>query len=162
VGKDRIPGAGSRVTGLPLQVPVRSSDEIQDLFFASLSGRTYAFDEDSFDRWRPQRLSQSDSLNAVFARQLATEDLVPVSSSPIRGASPVALLAQGSAWAVSGADMLFHDPLQGLGLLVASEVGLTIIAVSRASRQTLAIAAKYHLRKILGVPPDWMPPEDDG
>jgi len=150
----------AQVLGLPLGVPVRTSDEVQDLLFASLAGRVYPFDEGSFDRWRPQRLDRPDSASAVFARQLATEDLVPVSSSPIHGVSVATLIAQGSAWAVSGADMLFHDPWQGLGLLAASEIGMTIVAVSRGVRQTLVIVAKYHLRQRLGVPPDWMPPED--
>jgi hypothetical protein len=156
------PDEAGRVLGLPLGVPIRTSDEVEDLLFASLAGRVYPFGEGSFERWRPQRLERPGAPEAVFAKQLATEDLVPVSSSPIHGASITTLIAQGSAWAVSGADMLFHDPWQGLGLLAASEIGLTIVAVSRGARQTLVIAAKYHLRRKLGVPPDWMPPEDRG
>lgn len=146
--------------GSPLGVPVSDSDEIQDVLFASLAGRIYAFDEGSFDRWRPQRNERITSPNAVFARQLAEEDLVPVSSSPIRGASLTTLVAQGAAWTISGADTFFHDPVHGLGLLVFSEVGLTIATAARAGRETLAIWIKYRMRERLGVPPDWMPPED--
>jgi hypothetical protein len=96
----------------------------------------------------------------VFAEQLATNDLVPVSSSPIRGVSLTTVVTQGAAWTISGADMLFHDPLQGLGLLALSEIGLTVAAVSRAARETLVVAVKYRLRERLGLPPNWMPPED--
>ena len=56
--------------------------------------------------------------------------------------------------------MVFHSPLQGLGLLVFSEVGLTVTAVSRAARETLVVAVKYRLRERLGIPIDWAPPED--
>jgi hypothetical protein len=150
----------AEIVGLQPGVPVTTEDEIQDVLFASLAGRVYPFDEGSFDRWRPQRLASSGSADAVFAEQLATQKLVPVSSSPIRGASLTKLVAQGTAWTVSGADMLFHSPLQGLGLLVLSEVGLTVAAVSRGARETLVIAVKYRLRERLGIPPDWMPPED--
>jgi len=54
---------------------------------------------------------------------------------------------------VSGADMLSHSPLQGLGLLVLSEIGLTVAAVSRGARETFVIAVKYRLRERLGIPP---------
>lgn len=108
--------------GLQPGVSVETTEEIQDVLFASLAGRLYPFDEGSFERWRPQRLASRGSADGVFAEQLATQDLVPVSSSPIRGASLTTLVAQGTAWTVSGADMLFHSPLQGLGLLVLSEV----------------------------------------
>lgn len=140
--------------------PVETPDEVQDLLFASLAGRVYPFDAGSFDRWRPQRMAVQGSADAVFAQQLATSDLVPVSSSPIHGVSLTTLVAQGSAWAVSGADMVFHSPLQGLGLLVVAELGLTVAAVSRAARETLAVAVKYRLRERLGVPVDWEPPEN--
>lgn len=148
------------ILGLRPGVPVRTPDEIQDLLFASLAGRVYPFDEGSFDRWRPQRVAMQGSADAVFAQQLATNELVPVSSSPIRGVPLTTLVAQGSAWAVSGADMVFHNPLQGLGLLVVSELGLTVAAVSRAARETLVVAVKHRLRERLGIPSDWVPPED--
>ena len=146
--------------GLQLGVAVRTPDELQDLLFASLSGRVVPFDDGSFDRWRPQRRSAGRSADAVFAEQLAINELVPVSSSPIHGTSLTTLVAQGSAWTLSGADMLIHSPLHGLGLLVVSEIGLTVAAVARAGRETLVIAVKYRLRDRLGLPPDWMPPED--
>jgi hypothetical protein len=148
------------VLGLRPSVPVQTPDELQDLLFASLAGRVYPFEEGSFDRWRPQRMAVQGSADAVFAQQLATNDLVPVSSSPIHGVSLTTLVAQGSAWAISGADMVFHDPLQGLGLLVVAEVGLTVAAVSRAARETLVVAVKYRLRERMGIPTDWVPPED--
>ncbi len=150
----------AEIVGLQPGVPVRTEEEIQDVLFASLAGRISPFDADSFDRWRPQRLALSGSDDAVFAEQLATQKLVPVSSSPIRGASLTTLVGQGTAWTVSGADMLFHSPLQGLGLLVLSEVGWTVAAVSRGARETFVIAVKYRLRERLGIPPDWIPPED--
>jgi hypothetical protein len=56
--------------------------------------------------------------------------------------------------------MVFHDPFQGLGLLVLSEVGLTVASVIRAHRETLAIAIKYRMRHRYGVPEHWLPPED--
>jgi hypothetical protein len=150
------------VLGVQLGVPIRTPDDLQDLLFASLAGRVYPFDSGSFERWRPQRTSPTGrrSADAVFAKQLATDDLVPVSSSPIRGTSLSTLITQGAAWTVSGADMLFHNPLQGLGLLALSELGLTAAQVIRAGRETLVIAVKYRLRQRLGVPIDWMPPED--
>ncbi len=156
----RTPVDVADVLGLQPGVPVQTSEEIQDLLFASLAGRVYPFDEGSFDRWRPQRLASRGSPDTLFAEQLATDDLVPVSSSPIRGASLTSLVTQGTAWTASGADMLFHSPLQGLGLLVLSELGLTIAAASRGARETFVIAVKYRLRERLGIPPDWMPPED--
>jgi hypothetical protein len=146
--------------GLRPGVPVTTPDEVQDLLFASLAGRVYPFDDGSFDRWRPQRTAVRGSADAVFAEQLATTDLVPISSSPIRGTSLTTLIMQGSAWTISGADILFHSPLQGLGLLVLSEAGLTVAAVARAGRETLVVAVKYRLRQRLGIPLDWVPPED--
>jgi hypothetical protein len=88
------------------------------------------------------------------------DELVPVSSSPIRGVSLTTVITQGTAWTVSGADALFHDPLQGLGLLALSEIGLTVAAVARGARETLVIAVKYRLRERFGIPLDWVPPED--
>jgi hypothetical protein len=156
----RTPGDITEALGVRLGVPVRTVDEIQDLLFASLSGRVVPFDSGSFDRWRLQRMASGGSPDAVFAEQLATADVVPVASSPIRGTSLSSLVAQGAAWTISGADMVFHDPLQGLGLLVLSEVGLTVASVIRAHRETLAIAIKYRMRRRYGVPEDWMPPEE--
>ncbi|HXQ00333.1 MAG TPA: hypothetical protein VN845_09770 [Solirubrobacteraceae bacterium] len=94
----RTPIDMAEILGLRPGVPVRTPEEIQDLLFASLAGRVYPFDEGSFDRWRPQRLASRGSADALFAEQLATNDLVPVSSSPIRCASLTTLVTQGSAW----------------------------------------------------------------
>jgi hypothetical protein len=156
----RTPIDVAEVLGVSPGVPVTNAEELQDILFASLAGRVVPFDHGSFDRWRPQRIASSGSAEAVFAQQLATDDLVPVSSSPIRGVSLTTVVTQGAAWTVSGADMLFNDPLQGLGLLALSEIGLTVAAVSRAARETLVVAVKYRLRERWGIPPDWKPPED--
>lgn len=156
----RTPDDVTEELGVQLGVPVHTEDELQDLLFASLSGRVVPFDAGSFDRWRPQRIASGGSLDAIFAEQLATAEVVPVASSPIKGASLSSLVAQGAAWTISGADIVFHDPLQGLGLLVLSEVGLTVASVIRAHRETLAIAIKYRMRRRYGVPKDWLPPED--
>lgn len=156
----RTPDDVMEVLGMTLGVPVTNGEELQDLLFASLAGRVYPFDKGSFDRWRPQRIASGGSADAVFAEQLATNDLVPVSSSPIRGVALTTVVTQGAAWTISGADMVFHDPLQGLGLLALSEIGLTVAAVSRAARETLVVAIKYRLRERWGIPPDWVPPED--
>jgi hypothetical protein len=67
-----IPGLGV-VPGV--QIP--SPEGIEDVFFASMSGRYVPFDEGSFERWRPQRQSRSRPYEAAFARQLATSELVP-------------------------------------------------------------------------------------
>jgi hypothetical protein len=83
----QAPFDAAEIVGLQPGVSVTTQDEIQDVLFASLAGRVHPFDEGSFDRWRPQRLASSGSADAVFAEQLATQKLVPVSSSPIRGAS---------------------------------------------------------------------------
>src|SRR5262249_26474464 len=150
----RTPDDVTEALGVRLGVSVSTVDEVQDLLFASLSGRVVPFDVGSFDRWRPQRVASAGSADAVFSGQLGTADVVPVSSSPIKGTSLGALVAQGAAWTISGADMVFHDPLQGLGLLVLSEVGLTVASVIRAHRETLAIAIKYRMRHRYGVPKD--------
>jgi hypothetical protein len=76
----QLPIDAAEIVGLQPGVPVTTLDEIQDVLFASLAGRIYPFDEGSFDRWRPQRLASSGSADAVFAEQLATQKLVPVSS----------------------------------------------------------------------------------
>jgi hypothetical protein len=113
----RTPDDVEEFLGVRPGVSVTNGEELQDLLFASLAGRVYPFDQGSFDRWRPQRIASAGSADAVFAEQLAMNDLVPVSSSPIRGVSLTTVVTQEVAWTISGADMLFHDPLQGLGLL---------------------------------------------
>jgi hypothetical protein len=45
-------------------------------------------------------------------------------------------------------------------LLALSEIGLTVAAVARGAREPLVIAVKYRLRERLGIPLDWVPPED--
>jgi hypothetical protein len=150
-----IPGLGV-VRGV--QIP--SPEGLEDVFFASMSGRYVPFDEGSFERWRPQRESRSTSYEAAFAHQLATSELVAVTSSPIRGTSLVNLMTQGTAWTVSVAEGLAHDPLRGLAVLVVSEIGITIAQVVGAARSTAVIAVKWRMRQRLGIPADWVPPED--
>lgn len=70
----RTPIDAAEIVGLQPGVSVETSEEIQDVSFASLAGRVYHFDEGSFDRWRPQRLASRGSADAVFAEQLATQD----------------------------------------------------------------------------------------
>ena len=150
-----IPGLGV-VRGV--QIP--SSEGIEDVFFASMSGRYVPFDEGSFDRWRPQRQSRATSYEAAFAHQLATSELVPVTSSPIRGTSLVKLMTHGTAWTVSTAEGIAHDPLRGLAVLVVSEIGITVAQIAGAARSTAVVAVKWRMRQRLGIPPDWIPPED--
>lgn len=152
---DAIPGLGV-VRGV--QIP--SPDGIEDVFFASMSGRYVPFDEDSFERWAPQRRSGSKPYDAAFAHQLATGEMVPVLSSPIRGSSLVRLMTHGTAWTVSVAEGIAHDPLRGLAVLVVSEIGITVAQIVGAARSTAVIAVKWRMRQRLGIPPDWVPPED--
>jgi hypothetical protein len=92
----RTPDDVTAELGVRLGVPVHTVAEIQDLVFASLSGRVVPFNSGSFDRWRPQRLASGGSADAVFAEQLATAEVVPVSGSPIKGTSLASLVAQGA------------------------------------------------------------------
>lgn len=154
-GVDAIRGLGV-LPGVQIPTP----EGIEDVFFASMSGRYVPFDEGSFDRWRPQRLDRSSSYEAGFAHQLATSELVPVASSPIRGTSLVNLMTHGTAWTVSTVEGLAHDPLRGLAVLIVSEIGITVAQIVGAARSTAVIAVKWRMRQRLGIPADWVPPED--
>lgn len=167
-----VPAEGLHIAGVPAGddpfvalglvrgVPITSVEDLEDVFFASLSGRVVPFDAGSFGRWRPRREGRSDSAPAVFAHQLATSDIVPVSSSPIRGTSLAKLLAHGSACTVSAAEAITYDPLRGLAVLVVSEVGIAAAQIIQAVGATAVVAIKWHMRRRLGIPPDWLPPED--
>lgn len=146
--------------GLARGVPIPDPEGVEDVFFASMSGRYVPFDDGSFGRWRPQRLARASSLEAAFAHQLATAELVPVSSSPISGTSLVRLMTQGTAWTASAAEAITHDPLRGLAVLVVSEIGITVAQLAGAARSTAVIAVKWRMRERFGIPPDWVPPED--
>jgi hypothetical protein len=159
LGLDASPNALPGL-GVAPGVQIPSPEGIEDVFFASMSGRYVPFDEGSFDRWRPQRRSRSGSVDAAFAHQLATGELVPIASSPIRGASLVTLMTQGTAWTVSVAEGIAQDPLRGLAVLVVSEIGITVAQIVGAARSTAVIAVKWRMRQRLGIPADWVPPED--
>ena len=159
LGLDPTPDAISSL-GVVRGVQIPTPAGIEDVFFASMSGRYVPFDEGSFERWRPQRQGRSTSYDAAFARQLATSELVAVTSSPIRGVSLVNLMSQGTAWTVSVAEAVVHDPLRGLAVLVVSEIGITVAQIVGAVRSTAVIAVKWRMRQRLGIPPDWVPPED--
>ncbi len=92
--------------GVVRGVEIPSPEGIEDVFFASMSGRYVPFDEGSFDRWRPQRQGRATSYEAAFAHELATSELVPVTSSPIRGTSLASFMTHGTAWTVSVAEGL--------------------------------------------------------
>lgn len=141
--------------GLLPGVQIPDVEGLKDVFFASLSGRYVPFDPGSFDRWRPQRQAAANSAEAIFADQLVTSDVVPVTGS-IRGTSLAKLAAQGSAVTVSGAETITHDPLRGLAVLVIAEVGISVAQLLGAATSTACIALKFHLRKRLGIPPDWV------
>lgn len=91
---------------------------------------------------RPQRQRRSTPYEASFAHQLATGELVAITSSPIRGMSLVRLMLQGTAWTVSVAEAVVHDPLRGLAVLVVSEIGIIVAQIVGAARSTAVIAVK--------------------
>ncbi len=95
----------------------------------------------------------------MFAEQLAMTEVVPVPGS-IRGTTLARLVTQGSAWTVSVGEGITHDPLRGLAVLVASEVGITIAQLAGAFRSTGVVWVKWKMRQRLGIPPNWLPPED--
>ena len=146
--------------GLARGVQIPDPEGIEDVFFASMSGRFVPFDDGSFERWRPQRQARAASPEAVFAHQLATTELVPATSSPISGTSLVKLMTQGTAWTASAAEAITHDPLRGLAVLILSEIGITVAQLAGAARSTAVIAVKWRMRERYGIPPDWVPPED--
>jgi hypothetical protein len=44
--------------------------------------------------------------------------------------------------------------------LAAVQAAALFLAIGRALRDTMVVATKYHLRRALRVPGDWVPPED--
>jgi hypothetical protein len=129
------PGAigDTGVLGVRLGVPIPDADGLVDVFYASLQGRVYTFDPDSFGRWRP-RWQGEDSEASRFAR--------------------------GEAWVANGVDWAAAHPMHALGVVIIAEGAILVADLRRAFHDTIVVAAKYHLRRALGVPPDWMPPED--
>jgi len=145
--------------GLQPTVPIPDAEGLKDVFFASMSGRVVPFDEGSFARWRLQREARRESPEANFADQLVTREVVPVAGS-IHGTSLTTLFSQGGAWTVSVVEGITHDPLRGLAVLVVAEAGITVAQLAGAARSTAVIWLKYRMRQRLGIPLDWVPPED--
>ncbi len=149
----------SEVLGVQLGVPIHDGEGVADVFYASLQGRVYTFDPNSFGRWRPRRQAERTE-ESLFAEELALGDRAPVSQSPLQLDSISHLVSQGEAYVANGADWVYQHPLHALGVVVLVRGAVLISAVGRAAQQTIVIAAKYHLRRKLGVPVDWLPPED--
>ena len=151
------PERSHRSHGLVAGPQIRDEQEAMDVIFASLAGRTYSFEPESFGAWRPQRLEEPNGLQANFARQLVTEELVPISASPIRGTSISALISQGVAWVGGGSVAVMDHPATGLAVFVLTEVGLTVQAVLRGHREALTMIAKHRTLERSGIPFTWGP-----
>ncbi|MFL5963333.1 MAG: hypothetical protein ACJ757_10645 [Gaiellaceae bacterium] len=149
------------ILGVRLGVQIPDPEGIVDVFYASLQGRVYTFDADSFDRWRPRWQAEQSEASA-FAQEIVFGERTPVSESPLRAESMASLLERGEAYVTNGADWSYGHPLHALGVIVLVNGAILVTSLARATRQTIVIAAKYHLRQALGVPLDWIPPEDRG
>lgn len=149
----------SGVLGVRLGVRIPEPEGLVDVFYASLQGRVYTFDADSFRRWR-SRWQGEKSQESLFAQELVFGERTPVSNSPLRLETMEALANRGEAYVANGADWAFSHPLHTLGVVILVDGAVLIAALSRAARETVVIAAKYHMRRALGVPVDWLPPED--
>ncbi len=144
------------VLGVRLGVPVPDAEGLVDVLYASLQGRVYTFDPESFERWRP-RWQREQTEESLFAQELAFGERVPVHESPLRLDSMAALAEKGEAYVANGADWALHNPLQALGIVILSQGALLIVGLSRMARRTIITAAEYHLRRALGIPDDWPP-----
>jgi hypothetical protein len=153
-----VPAADSLV-GVRLGVRVPDPESLVDVLYASAQGRPTTFDPGSFGRWRP-RWQGELSEESAFSQELVFGDRVPVSESPLRTESMEHLIARGEAWVANGADWAWVHPLHALGVVILVDGAVLVVALRRAVRETVVIAAKYHLRRVLGVPSDWLPPED--
>jgi hypothetical protein len=148
-----------QVLGVEVGVRIPDADGLVDVLFASAAGRTYSFDEGSFRRWRRQWSGQPTEQSA-FAQEMVFGECTPVSESPLRAETMAALLERGEAYVANGATWMYAHPFQGLGVVVLVDGAILVASLRRAVRETVVIAAKYHLRRMLGVPADWLPPED--
>jgi hypothetical protein len=146
------------VLGVRLGVSVPDAEGLVDVLYASLQGRVYTFEPESFERWRPHWQSEQTE-ESLFAQELAFGQRVPVQESPLRLDSMASLADKGEAYVANGAEWALHHPLQALGIVVLSEGALLIAGLSRMTRRTIIAAAEYHLRRALGIPDDWFPPE---
>ena len=143
-----------------LGVPLRTSDDVPEVFFASLAGRVAPFDQFSAERWRTQRLNQLNTPEARFAAEIATTEFVAVEESPLNGASLTSLITRGAGYTIGGWDAMTGHPFMGLGVLVVGQFGFVIAQVTRAYGDEAYIIARYHarrLRRLFGVPEDWNP-----
>lgn len=147
------------VLGIRLGVEIPDADGLVDVLYASAQGRTYTFDANSFGTWR-SRWQADSSETSAFAQEVVFGDRTPVSESPLRTETMASLVGRGQAYVADGAEMALHHPFAALGVVVFAGGSILVVSLGRAVRETLVIAAKYHLRRALGVPPDWMPPED--
>lgn len=148
------------VLGVRLGVRIPDPDGLVDVLYAALQGRVYTFDPESFGRWR-QRWQADPSERSRFAQDLVFGERTPVSESPLRTESMAYLMERGEAYVAGGAEWVFDHPFDALGVVILAEGSILVASLGRAARQTVVIAAKYHLRRALGVPPDWIPPEDE-
>jgi len=146
------------VLGVRLGVAVPEAEGLVDVLFASLQGRVYTFDPESFGRWRP-RWQGEHTEESLFAEEPVFGDRVPVQRSPLQLDSMASLAAKGEAYVANGAEWAFHHPVQALGIVILSEGTLLIVGLSRMARRTIIAAAEYRLRRALGIPPDWFPPD---
>jgi hypothetical protein len=148
-----------QVLGIRLGVRIPEPEGLVDVLYASLQGRTYTFDPESFARWR-ERWINDKSEESLFAQELAFGERAPVATSPLRLESMASLASKGEAYVANGADWAFSHPLQALGIVILAQGSVLLAGLSRAVRETLIIATKYHLRRAMGIPEDWLPPED--
>lgn len=156
--------------GVQLGTPVLDRDQAIDGVYAALWGRTDAFSV-SFPLWRQRRTAAPNSPQSAFARQLVTDDLVPVSSSPIRGASLGDLVGQGAAWIVTGVGYT-HSIGDGIEMLVLTQFGFVVFATGRGIARAFGDKAygitSYYLDRLaeryLHIPPpgELRPPDDEG
>jgi hypothetical protein len=156
LGTTEGPDGEARALGIRTGFRIRGPEQLQDFLFASLVGRVPAWEAGSFDFWHEQRTGRASSPEAVFAEQLATRELVPVSSSPIEGASLQQLLEQGHAWTAVGEWALQHT-LGGLAMYFKLAFGVVITRVSWVVGTGLGADLDEWIRHHLTFPPHQPP-----
>jgi hypothetical protein len=143
-----------------LGVPLRTPDDVPEVFFASMAGRVTPFDQFSAERWRAQRLNRLDTPEAQFAIELATMEFVAIEESPLNGSSLTSLITRGAGYTIGGWEAMTGHPFMGLGVLIVGQFGFVIAQVTRAVGDEAYLIARYHarrLRRLFGVPEDWNP-----
>src|SRR4051812_32514020 len=101
LGQDGLPEG--TVLGVRLGVRVPDPEGLVDVLYASLQGREYTFDPQSFARWRP-RWQREQTEESLFAQELVFGDRVPVQRSPLRLDSMASLAEKGEAYVANGAE----------------------------------------------------------